>query len=78
MGLTAFLFFVLPWMAFAFWLSRLPNALRLGTPTTPWRALTDYPDPVRDQRHEKNAYNVGSDDGSGKLGGDKHSPLINP
>lgn len=78
MGLAAFLFFIVPWMALAFWLFRLPSALRFGTPATPWRALTDYPDPLRDQRYETNPYNTGANDGSGPTGGDKHSPFINP
>ncbi|MCJ2019489.1 hypothetical protein MKK84_18960 [Methylobacterium sp. E-065] len=78
MGLAAFVFFVVPWMVLAFWLFRLPSAVRLGTSATPWRALTDYPDPPRDQRHEVNSYNSGVNDGAGKTGGDKHGPLINP
>ena len=42
MGIAAFLFFVLPWMAFAAWMYTLPSAIRLGTPPTPWRPLANY------------------------------------
>lgn len=78
MGLIAFIGFVVPWMIFAAWMFRLPSAIRLGAPSTPWRSLTDYPDPARDQRHEINPYNSGRHDGSGRTGGDKHTPIEIP
>lgn len=45
MGLAAFVFFVIPWMAVAVWLSLRPTSARLGAPSAPWRPLTDYPPP---------------------------------
>ena len=78
MGLVAFTFFVVPWMVLAAWLSRHPNAIRLGLAPTPWRPLTDNADPERDQRQAIGPHNTGSDDGSGVTGGDKHSPLMTP
>lgn len=44
-GLAAFVFFVIPWMAVAVWLSLRPTSARLGAPSAPWRPLTDYPPP---------------------------------
>ena len=76
MGLAAFVFFVVPWMLVAIWLFRLPSALRLGVAPTPWRPLTRFPDPPRDQRREINPANSGTHDGSGDTGGDKHTPYI--
>ncbi|MCJ2103223.1 hypothetical protein [Methylobacterium sp. E-046] len=75
MGLIAFIGFVVPWMIFAAWMFRLPSAIRLGAPSTPWRPLTDFAGPARDQRRETNPYNSGRNDGSGRTGGDKHSPI---
>ena len=43
MGLVAFVFVVVPWMALAVWLFRPAGAVRLGTPAAPWRALTTIP-----------------------------------
>ncbi|MCJ2015820.1 hypothetical protein [Methylobacterium sp. J-076] len=74
MGLAAFVFFVVPWMLLAAWLFRLPAALRMGVPPTPWRPLTDFPAPPRDQRTEVNPHNSGTGDGAGPTGGDKHTP----
>jgi hypothetical protein len=76
MGLAAFVFFVVPWMVLAVWLFRLPSALRLGAPSTPWRPLTQFPDPPRDQRTETNPANSGAHDGSQATGGDKHEPFV--
>lgn len=76
MGLAAFVFFIVPYMLLAAWLFRLPSALRLGVPPTPWRPLTDYPDPPRDQRTETNTANSGAHDGSNATGGDKHEPMV--
>lgn len=50
MGLAAFVFFVVPWMAVAVWLFLRPEGFRLGAPAAPWRPLTDYPSPSRDQQ----------------------------
>ncbi|TXN46687.1 hypothetical protein FV228_18430 [Methylobacterium sp. WL18] len=50
MGLTAFVFFVVPWMLVGAWLFRSANAVRMGVPASPWRPLTDFPPPPRDQR----------------------------
>ncbi len=76
MGLAAFVFFVVPWMVVAVWLFRLPSALRMGAPSTPWRPLTQFPDPPRDQRSEINPANSGHNDGTHLTGGDKHTPYI--
>lgn len=75
MGLTAFIVFVVPWMLLAAWLFRLPSAIRLGAPSAPWRPLTNFPGPARDQRREINLHNSVSNDGSGRTGGDKHTPI---
>ena len=50
MGLAAFVFFVVPWMAVAAWLFLRPNGFRLGAPAAPWRPLVDYPPTQRDQQ----------------------------
>ena len=50
MGLAAFVFFVVPWMLVGYWMFRSSNAVRMGLPATPWRPLTDFPPPPRDQR----------------------------
>ena len=76
MGLAAFVFFVVPWMLLAAWLFRLPSALRMGVPPTPWRPLTQFPEPPHDQRGETNPFNSGENDGSNAHGGDKHPPSI--
>ncbi|CAM3176143.1 Secreted protein [Methylobacterium mesophilicum] len=75
MGLAAFIAFVVPWMLFAAWMFRLPSAIRLGAPSAPWRPLTDLAGPARDQGRQINTRNSGSDDGSGRTGGDKHTPI---
>ena len=76
MGLAAFVFFVVPWIVLAVWLFRLPSALRMGAPSTPWRPLTQFPDPPRDQRSETNPANSGHNDGTHLTGGDKHTPYV--
>lgn len=76
MGLAAFVFFVVPWMILAAWLFRMPGALRMGVPPTPWRPLTQFPEPPHDQRREINPANSGDHDGSGATGGDKHTPYV--
>ena len=76
MGLAAFAFFIVPYMLLAIWLFRLPSALRLGVPPTPWRPLTQYPEPPHDQRTQTNPYNSGDHDGSGATGGDKHEAMV--
>lgn len=48
MGLVAFVFVVVPWMALAVWLLRPAGVVRLGTPVASLRVLTDYPDPPHD------------------------------
>ena len=78
MGLIAFIGFVVPWMIFAAWMFRLPSAIRLGALSTPWRPLTDFAGPARDQQHEINPHNSGRNDGSGRTGGDKHTPIKIP
>lgn len=76
MGLAAFVFFIVPYMLLAAWLFRLPSALRLGVPPTPWRPLTQFPDPVRNQQTEINPHNSGANDGAHLTGGDKHEPMV--
>lgn len=75
MGLAAFAFFIVPYMLLAVWLFRLPSALRLGVPPTPWRPLTQFPEPPHDQRTEINTANSEGHDGSQATGGDKHEPI---
>jgi hypothetical protein len=70
-GLTAFVFFVVPWMAAAIWLSLRPSAVRLGAPATPWRPLTDYPPPPRDQRQAGDTQHTAPD----SVHDDKHRPM---
>ena len=71
MGLAAFVFFVVPWMAFAAWMSLRPSGVRLGAPATPWRPLTDFPPPQRDQQdvsEKPSLESPGAHDG-------KHAPI---
>ena len=71
MGLAAFVFFVVPWMAVAIWMARRPSSVRLGTASTPWRPLTDFPPPARDQQHAAETQSLesgGAHDG-------KHAPI---
>lgn len=71
MGLAAFVFFVVPWMAVAIWMSLRPRSVRLGAPATPWRPLTDYPPPQRDQQRASETQSLesgGAHDG-------KHAPI---
>jgi hypothetical protein len=70
-GLAAFVFFVVPWMAVAVWLFLKPGGFRLGAPAAPWRPLTDYPPPPRDQRNAAEASSLES--GSAHDG--KHAPI---
>lgn len=74
MGLTAFVVFVVPWMLVAAWAFRSPDGFRLGLPATPWRPLTDFPPPQRDQRRqvETSAVPTGA---SSETADDKHRPL---
>jgi hypothetical protein len=70
-GLAAFVFFVVPWMAVAVWMSQRPASVRLGTQATPWRPLTTYPPPRRDQQRAAEAPSLesaGAHDG-------KHAPI---
>jgi hypothetical protein len=59
-GLAAFVFFVVPWMAVAIWLSMRPSGARLGVPAAPWRTLTDNPPPSRDQQRAPETHSMGS------------------
>lgn len=52
MGLTAFIVFVVPWMAAAVLLTRAPTALRLGAPAAPWRPLPEPWDVARQQHRD--------------------------
>jgi hypothetical protein len=77
-GLAAFVFFVVPWMLVAAWLFRSSNpAVRMGLPATPWRPLTDFPPPPRDQRTmvDTSAVPKGA---AGHTGDDKHRPFETP
>ncbi len=76
MGLAAFAFFIVPYMLLAVWLFRLPSALRLGAPPTPWRPLTQFPDPARDQQTLENSANSGENHGAHMTGGNKHEPMV--
>lgn len=71
MGLAAFVFFVAPWMAVAIWLSLRPSSARLGAPAAPWRPLTDYPPPARDQRYAAETRSLVS----GAAHDGKHTPI---
>ena len=78
MGLTAFVFFVVPWMLVAAWLFRSSNsAIRMGLPATPWRPLTDFPPPVRDQRTMVDTSTVPAG-AAGHTADDKHRPVETP
>jgi hypothetical protein len=70
-GLAAFAFFVIPWMAVAVWLFLRPGGFRQGVPSAPWRPLADYPPPVRDQQHATETQSLES--GSAHDG--KHAPI---
>lgn len=70
-GLAAFVFFVVPWMAVAIWLSLRPSGARLGAPAAPWRPLTDYPPPTRDQQDSAETQSL--DSGAAHDG--KHAPI---
>ncbi|MBP1180531.1 hypothetical protein [Methylobacterium sp. PvR107] len=71
MGLAAFVVFVVPWMAFAVWLALKPGSIRLGAPAAPWRPLTDYPPPARDQRQAGETQSMAS----GAAHDGKHQPI---
>lgn len=71
MGLAAFVFFVVPWMAAAAWLSLRPESARLGDPATPWRPLGDFPPPRRDQRTAGDTQRTAPD----AVHDDKHQPM---
>ncbi|MCJ2050393.1 hypothetical protein [Methylobacterium sp. J-070] len=71
MGLAAFVFFVVPWMAVAVWMSMRPTSARLGAPAAPWRPLTNYAPPQRDQQgapERQTLESAGAHDG-------KHAPI---
>jgi hypothetical protein len=71
-GLAAFVFFVVPWMAVAIWMSLRPSSVRLGAPATPWRPLTDYPPPAgRDQQRAPETQSLQS----GAAHDGKHAPI---
>jgi hypothetical protein len=70
-GLAAFVFFVVPWMAFAVWLYLKPGSIRLGAPAAPWRPLTDYPLPRRDQPQAGETQSMAS----GAAHDGKHQPI---
>jgi hypothetical protein len=69
-GLAAFVFFVVPWMAVAVWLFMRPESVRLGAAATPWRPLTDYPPPRRDQQRAPETQSLAS----GAAHDGKHMP----
>ena len=69
--LLLFVFFVVPWMAVAIWLSLRPSGARLGAPAAPWRPLTDYPPPTRDQQDGAETQSL--DSGAAHDG--KHAPI---
>jgi hypothetical protein len=71
-GLAAFVFFVIPWMAVAVWLSLRPTSALLGAPSAPWRPLTDNPPPPR--RDQQRAAETSSLESGGAHDG-KHVPL---
>lgn len=71
MGLAAFVVFVVPWMAFAVWLYLKPSSIRLGAPAAPWRPLTDYPPPRRDQQQAGETQSMAS----GAAHDGKHQPI---
>ncbi|MGT2486719.1 hypothetical protein ACU4GA_13585 [Methylobacterium oryzae CBMB20] len=71
MGLAAFVFFVVPWMAVAIWMALRPSGARLGTPAALWRPLTDYPPPARDQSRAGETRSL--DAGTAHDG--KHAPI---
>lgn len=71
MGLAAFAFFVIPWMAVAAWLFLRPGGFRQGVPAAPWRPLADYPPPARDQLHAAETQSLES----GAAHDGKHAPI---
>jgi hypothetical protein len=73
-GLAAFVFFVVPWMAVAVWMFMRPGNVRLDAPAAPWRPLTDYPPPARDQQAAAETQSL--DSGSAHDG--KHAPIQVP
>jgi len=70
-GLAAFAFFVIPWMAVAVWLFLRPGGFRQGVPSAPWRPLADYPPPARDQQHAAETRSLES----GAAHDGKHAPI---
>lgn len=74
MGLAAFVFFVIPWMLVAIWIVRSPGGFGSGAPAVPWRALTDFSPPRRDQRHDGEPDGVPSGAAS-DTADDKHRPF---
>ena len=71
MGLAAFVLFFVPWRAVAIGLTRRPSGARLGAPAAPWRPLTDYPPPTRDQQDSAETQSL--DSGAAHDG--KHAPI---
>ena len=71
MGLAAFAFFVIPWMAVAVWLFLKPSGFRLGAPAAPWRPLADFPPPQRDQQRAPETQTLAS----GAAHDGKHAPI---
>ncbi|MCJ2136227.1 hypothetical protein MKK69_19600 [Methylobacterium sp. J-026] len=71
MGIAAFVFFVVPWMAVAVWLFLKPGGFRQGVPAAPWRPLADYAPPQRDQQHAAETTSLES----GAAHDGKHAPI---
>ena len=75
MGLTAFLVFIVPWALLAMWLYTLPDAIRLGAPSTPWRPLGPGRDQMREQqRRESIRHNAAVPVGSSSRSGSHNEP----
>ena len=55
MGLTAFIVFVVPWVLFATFFNRVPNVLRLGAATAPWRYIPTRREKAREARRQSDA-----------------------
>ena len=72
MGLTAFVVFVVPWALLAFWLTRSPTALRLGTPAAAWRPIPTRRDLAAAQRRATNPHLSRSRAEAASPGGSRH------
>ena len=68
MGLTAFIVFVLPWVALAVFLTSAPTVLRLGTAPAPWRSIPTPREVAREHRRETHPHNTRMADSRGAAG----------